>query len=213
MNLTTSSRRPRQTGARFMGKLLLLVLLLSSCTTNREATAEIKRTLRTATVVTRQVIQPDGQIVELSERTATTTNENTGETRTEAVETSPPKIIGQIGQVLNTVGRAAAVGVGGPVAGNVWDTLWPAITAAGTAAGGGALALRRQIRTTRKTEEERDAADHALRQTVKGIQAAKQDMTMEQKEALRQALLGAQDEDVRAHIVGVKDGLPLRRSA
>lgn len=196
--------------------LPLVVLILAGCTEQRDVTAETKRTLKTVTQVTRQVIQPDGQIVELTERTVTSTNENTGETRQESTEVSPPKILGSIGQIANTIGKVAVTAVGGPAAGSLWDMLVPAITGAGTAATAGGYAVHAQIRARRKREEEleeeRAEVEHALKQTVKGIEDAKDDLPEDQIKALHAALGHAQDQLVKDRVAAIRH-LPPRPRA
>lgn len=190
-----------------------LILMLVGCGTTREVSAETKRTTRTVLTTVRQQIQPDGKILELTDRSTTITNEMTGETKSESVEVVPPKIVGDIGKILATAGHVGAVAIGGPIAVSLWDSLIPALTGGAAAAATGGVAIHRLIASRRRLETEKGEVEHALEQTCQGIQDAKVDMHAEDVEALREALGKAQDKKVRDKVKAIKDRLPAKRSA
>ena len=147
------------------------ILILAGCGSERQAVAEGTRTTRTVTIVRAQTVQGD-QIIELTTRTTTLTDEATGSTTSERTETDAPRIVGTLAGILRagaTLAGTATLGpAGGAAVGAAADWLTQLVvgsTAAATAGGAGFVAMR-QTGALRRVREERDAARGTLRKVV-----------------------------------------------
>jgi len=131
---------------------------------------------------TRQILAPDGQIVELTDVTQTTTDESTGEIRHSRTTLEAPKVVGSLGQIAGALA--------GPATGKLVETGvdWLTTLLAGggaaiTAGGAGWVALR-------KTQRQRD-------EVIDGFEAVTEDMSDEEWSHKRKLIKASYSDDTR----------------
>lgn len=172
----------------------ILVLLAAGCAENRQATTDGKRTLvRDATEV-RQVLMPDGKVIQLTTKTKTVERETSASDEQGWVETEPPKMLTDFGTVAKDVVKGAATATMGPAAGAAVDWLWQTVAGvglAGSTAGVGMVLRERKTRRQMVRAQNDYAADIEEAETDDDVKAVKQ------KHAARQKALGIHDQLTR----------------
>lgn len=180
----------------------LLLFLLCGCKEVTETTRDIKKTSRTIEITKTQTITPEGQIVVLTTRKTTLTDEITGEIINSTSEQSSPEVIGQIGGLV----KAGVTAVAGPVAGNaaggLLDYAWQALAGAGavgvtTAAGVKAVKNGRRVNELAEAKAE---LERHREQLIAGMEDAKEEMDPETWKKVKSALAAKQDRDLQDHI-------------
>ena len=174
--------------------LLAIVLVLTACAENRQATTDAKRTLVRETTETRQELLPDGKVVQLTTKTKTVERETSATDEQGRVEVEPPKVLSDFGAVAQAGVKAAASAVMGPAGGAAVDWLWQTVAgvgAAGTTAGVGLVLRERKTRRQMVQAQDDYAADIEDAETDAEVAAIKQ------KHAARQKALGIHDQLTR----------------
>lgn len=167
--------------------LLAVLLVLAGCAENRQVSTDAKRTLVRDTTEVRQVLMPDGKVIQLTTRTKTVERETSASDEQGRVETEPPKMLTDFGAVAKDVVKGAATATMGPAAGAAVDWLWQTVAGvglAGSTAGVGAV-LRERTRR-RQFVQAQDAYAADLEQAESDADVAE----IKRKHAERQKALG-----------------------
>lgn len=168
-----------------------IALLLVGCAENRQVSTDAKRTLVRDTTEARQVLMPDGKVIQLTTRTKTVERETSASDEQGRVETEPPKVLTDFGAVAKDVVKGAATAAMGPAAGAAVDWLWQGVAGLATAAGTGLVIRERNTRRKMVKAQSEYASDIEEAETDDDVKAVKQ------KHAARQKALGIHDKLTR----------------
>lgn len=182
--------------------VMLVTMALTGCKEVTDTTRDVKKTSRTIEITKTQTITPEGQIVVLTTRKTTLTDEITGEVINSTSEQSAPEVLGQLGGLV----KAGVTAVAGPVAGNaaggLLDYAWQALAGAG-AVGVSTAAGVKAVRNGKRANEMAAAKEELERhrqQLIEGMEDAKEEMDPETWKKVKAALAAKQDRDLQDHI-------------